>query len=308
MKIVLAGASGYLGRLLTEHFAAGGHEVVVVSRRTPHLPTGARFVAWDARHQGKWSGEVDGADGVINLAGRSVNCRYNEENRRQILESRLESTRAVGVAIAAASRRPAVWLNANSATVYREARDRDMDEASGEIGSGFSVDVCRQWEAALMELPLPGVRRIAMRLSMVFGWEAEVFHVMSRLVRLGLGGTQGDGGQYVSWLHDTDFVRAVDWMLMHEELAGAVNVCAPAPLPNRDFMRTMRQALGRPFGLPAPRLALEVGAVFMRTETELILRSRRVVPGKLLDSGFRFLFEDWRAAVENVVDSAKPVG
>ena len=300
MKIVLTGASGYLGHLLTGHFTSGGHEVAVISRHKPQLPPGARFVAWDGRHQGPWSSALDGADAVINLAGRTVNCRYNEENRRQILESRLHATRAVGQAVAAASRPPAIWLNSSSATVYRDARDRPMDEAGGDIGSGFSVDVCLQWESALMELPLPGVRRIAMRLSMVFGRDAEVFKVMSRLVKLGLGGTQGDGVQYVSWLHDADFVRAVDWMLAHPELGGPVNVCAPAPLPNHEFMGILRRALKRPLGLPAPRPALEIGAFLMGTETELILKSRRVVPGKLLDSGFTFQFDSWRAAVDDV--------
>jgi NAD dependent epimerase/dehydratase family enzyme len=173
------------------------------------------------------------------------------------------------------------------------------------MGKGFSVEVCQAWEAVLFEAPLPLTRRVAMRLSMVFGRPAPVFQVFARLAKLGLGGQQGDGGQYVSWLHEKDFVRAVEFLLEHTELSGTVNVCGPAPLPNRDFMRAVRKAFGVPFGLPGPRLALEVGAIFLRTETELILKSRRVVPRRLLDAGFEFEFNTWPAAVQDVVGGAR---
>lgn len=305
MKIVLTGASGYLGQLLIGHFMRRGDEVVVVSRHAPPLPTGVRFVAWDGKEQGEWSRELDGADAVINLAGRTVNCRYNAENRRQILESRLQTTRAITVALQAAARPPRAWLNSSSATIYRDARDRAMDESTGEIGSGFSVEVCQAWEAALFAETLPGTRRVAMRLSMVFGQSAPVFQVFARLTKLGLGGAQGRGDQYVSWLHERDFLGAVDFLLEHEELSGAVNVCGPNPLTNREFMKAVRRAYGARFGLPGPRLGLEVGALLMGTETELILKSRRVVPRRLLEAGFQFEFERWPDAVSEVVQSQR---
>lgn len=300
MKIILTGASGYLGQLLAGHCAARGDEVVVVSRHAPPLPSGVRFVAWDAQQQDDWSTAVDGADAVINLAGRSVNCRYNTENRREILESRLQTTRAVSTAIQNATRPPRVWLNC-SGSIYGDIRERPMDEASGEIGSGFSVEVCRAWEAALFAAELPQTRRVAMRLSMVFGRSAPVFQVFARLAKLGLAGTQGDGGQYVSWLHEKDFLRAVDFLLEHQELSGAINVCGPAPLTNREFMREIRRAFSMPLGLPAPRPALELGAFFLGTETELLLKSRRVVPQRLVEEGFEFEFKTWAAAVRDIV-------
>ncbi|HWA87888.1 MAG TPA: TIGR01777 family oxidoreductase [Opitutus sp.] len=307
--IVLAGGTGFLGQALAEHLRSAGRRVVVLSRRAGGETEGVKQVRWDAGNVGDWARELDGAAAVVNLAGRSVNCRYSARNRAEILNSRVNATRAIGAAVARCARPPAVWLNASSATIYRDARDRAMDEAAGDPGEGFSVEVCQAWERAFFEAPAPRTRKVAMRLSIVFGpAPGGVFGIFQRIVRLGLGGRQGDGGQFVSWLHVTDFCRAVEWLLAHDEISGPVNLCAPVPLPNAEFMRAWREACGVKVGLPATAWMLRIGAFFLRTETELLLKSRRVVPRRLQDSGFHFQFGAWRPAVADLTATAERHG
>ncbi|MBW3635167.1 MAG: TIGR01777 family oxidoreductase [Armatimonadetes bacterium] len=305
MKIVLTGASGYLGTVLAPFLSALEHEMVLVARRELDypLPARARWLQWDGENLGDWAREIDGADAVINLAGRSVNCRYSEKNRREILESRLQTTRIVAQSIGEAKNPPRVWLNAASATIYHDERGRDMDETSGVVGEGFSVEVCKAWEGALFESNLLRTRRVALRMSMIFGRSAPVFEVFERLTKLGLGGPQGDGGQYVSWIHERDCLRALQFLLENETLSGPVNVCAPHPIPNREWTRVLRRIFSVPFGLPAPRPAMEIGAILMQTETELALKSHRVVPKRLLSAGFKFDFPHWRLAAPDIIDS-----
>ena len=301
-KIVLPGGSGYLGRQLEEYLQRNGYEVVVLSRNGDGGDGAARVVRWDGRTAGPWAGELEGAAAVVNLAGKSVNCRYHAANRQAIYASRLESTRAVGEAVGRCEQPPPVWINASSATIYRHAEDRPMDEATGEIGDGFSVDVCHQWERMLWDAPAPGTRKVALRGALVLGpGSGGVMDVFLRLARLGLGGTMGNGRQYVSWVHAEDFCRAVEWILGHAELEGPINCAAPNPVPNRELMATLRKVVGRRVGLPATRWMLEVGAFFLRTETELILKSRRVVPRRLLESGFEFHYPELEAAVRQIV-------
>jgi uncharacterized protein (TIGR01777 family) len=300
VKIVIAGGSGYLGGQLADWLTAGGWQVTVLSRRTNRDSGGIRYAVWDGDTVGEWAREIDGADALINLAGRSVNCRYNEANRREIYDSRLKSTRALGEAIAGAKRPPLVWLNASSATIFRHAEDRPMDEATGEIGHGFSVDVCQRWEAEFEHADTPHTRKVALRSAMVFGpGRGGVFEAFHTLARRGLGGTLGTGRQYVSWIHVRDFCRAVDWLRKHD-LSGPVNLASPNPLPNREFMRILREEVGVRFGLPSTRWMLEFGALMLGTETELLLKSRRVIPGRLLESGFTFDFPEWRGAVRDI--------
>ncbi len=310
-KIVIPGGGGFIGRHVTRHFAAKGWEVVVLSRQHHEHREGVRFVWWDGANLDSWADELDGAEAVINLAGRTVNCRYGKKNRREIYESREFSTEVIGVAIAECATPPRVWFNASSATIYRHSLDRDMDEATGEIDPvpeggprnkwEFSVDVVNRWEQVLFEATTPDTRRIAMRLSMVFGTGAGgVFEAFRNITRRGLGGTQGPGTQYVSWLHVEDFLRMLDWCLDHEQLSGPVNMCSPNPMPNREFMRVFREACGVKLGLPASAWMLEIGAFFIRTETELLLKSRRVVPGKLLDSGFKLNHPIWPEAAKEI--------
>jgi len=308
MRIVIAGGGGQVGTLLARAWKAGGHEVVVLSRKPRAAPW--RMAAWDGAMLGDWAAEVDGADVVMNLAGRSVNCRYTAANRREIMESRVNSARVVGWAIAQATRPPRVWLQASTATIYAHRFDAANDEATGLLGGAepgtpetwrFSINVATAWERAASETPLPHTRLVLLRSAMTMSPDpGGIFDTLLRLARLGLGGPAGGGRQYVSWVHGHDFVRAVDWLIAHDELAGPVIVAAPNPLPYADFMRALRRAAGAPVGLPATRWMLEIGAALMGTETELILKSRRVVPGRLLEAGFAFEYPTWPEAAREL--------
>jgi len=307
-QIILAGGSGFLGRLLASRFVSSGMEVIVLSRNSANsAQKGVTFVPWDGATIGAWAKHLEGAQAVINLAGRSVNCRYNAANRRLILDSRVNSTRVLGKAISACQSPPAVWLNSSTATIYKHSVDIPMDEANGSIGAmpeakdAFSVEVACRWERAFEETKTPRTRKVAMRIGMVLGLEGNsVFGVLRRLARTGLGGAMGGGHQYVSWVHESDFCHAIEWFLAHEELSGPVNLTAPRPVPNREMMRAFREICGMQFGLPAARWMLEVGAVVLRTETELIIKSRRLVPTQLLASGFTFEFPELREALQDL--------
>lgn len=308
MKVVLPGGTGQVGTLLARAFHARGDEVVVLSRAPQNAPW--RAVEWDGETRDAWGDEIEGADAVINLAGRSVNCRYTPANRAAILESRVRSTQVVGETIAAASRPPRVWLQMSTATIYAHRYDAPNDEDSGVIGGSepgvpdtwrFSIDVARAWEQAVDEAETPHTRKVKLRSAMVMSPDrGGIFDVLLGLVRRGLGGRAGNGRQYVSWIHEADFVRAVDWVIDHGALSGAVNLASPNPLPNAEFMRVLREEAGVPVGLPATQWMLEIGALFMRTETELILKSRRVVPGRLLEQGFSFQFPTWSEAASDL--------
>lgn len=309
MKLVIAGGSGQVGALLVRAFQTDGHELVVLSRVARAAP--CRVVVWNPRHIGDWSREIDGADVVINLAGRSVNCRYTARNRAEILQSRVASTRAIGSAIANSARPPRAWLQASTATIYSHRYDAPNDELCGAVGGDesntpatwrFSIEVARAWEGALEQAHVPATRKVALRSAIVMSpSEGGAFAVLLRLARIGLGGRAGSGRQFVSWIHDSDFVKAVLWVIEHEQLDGAVNLAAPNPLPQEDFMRGLRRAAGVRLGLPATELMLEVGAIVLGTETELILKSRRVVPTRLLESGFTFRYPHWAEAARDLV-------
>ena len=308
MRIVLAGGTGQIGTLLARHFRERGHEVVVIARSAQ--PAAWRVVQWDGATLGAWTGELERADVLINLVGRSVNCRYTAGNRRAIMESRVQSTRLLGQAIARLVRPPRLWMNASTATIYRHALDRAMDEDTGEIGNErdcpsswrFSIDVATSWEEAFFSAVTPQTRKIALRSAVTLSPDrGGLFAELLWMVRLGLGGTAGSGDQFVSWIHGADFIRSIEFLIDHEEIDGPVNLAAPEPLPNRDFMRALRQAWGTRVGIPAPGPMLALGALFLRTETELILKSRRVVPGRLLRAGFEFQFPEWPQAAKDLV-------
>jgi uncharacterized protein (TIGR01777 family) len=304
MKIVIPGGSGQVGTILARAFHGDGHDVVVLSRRPQKCSW--RVVEWDGATLGNWQREIDGCDVVINLAGRSVNCRYTAANRDEIMQSRVLSTRVVGQAIAAATCKPRVWLQASTATIYAHRYDCPNDENTGILGGHepdapatwrFSIDVARAWERAFEEAVVDGTRKVALRSAMTLSPDAGgVFDTLLGLVRHGLGGSAGDGRQFMSWVHYEDFIAAIRWLIDRDDIEGAVNIAAPNPLPNAEFMQVLREACGVPLGLPAKKWMLEIGAVFMRTETELILKSRRVVPARLLKHGFNFKYPDWRDA------------
>ncbi len=316
LRIVLPGGSGQVGNILARHFCSNGHSVVVLSRRAFQAPW--RVVAWDGVHLGSWVCELENADVVINLTGRSVNCRYNTANRREIIESRTRSTRVLSEAMGQVAQPPRLWMNASTATIYRHVLDRPMDEFAGELGGNepnapsswrFSIDVAKRWEEAFFTSSTPNIRKIALRSAMTMSPDhGGIFDVLLHLVRFGLGGASGSGKQFVSWIHEVDYVRAIDHLIAREELDGCVNIASPGPLTNNEFMAALRHAWGRRIGLPAAEWMLEIGAVFLRTETELILKSRRVVPGRLLESGFQFRFPDWISAAQDLVQRWRIAG
>jgi uncharacterized protein (TIGR01777 family) len=303
MKIVIPGGSGHLGTLLARAFYPR-HEVVVLSRHRALRPW--RTVAWDGVNFDSWAGEIDGADVVINLAGRSVNCRYTESNKREILESRVQSTRVVGEAIAMAQNPPHLWLQASTATLYPHRSEGASDEETplreDDLPPSwrFSIEVGREWERALDEAKTPRTRKVKLRSAVVMTPDAGTpFAIFLNLVRFGLGGNAGDGRQFVSWLHHDDFVAAIRFLIDQRFIDGVVNIAAPNPLPNADFMNAIRSAWGIAFGIPAERHLLEVAAFLIRTEPELLLKSRRAVSGVLTRNGFRFQHPTWpEAAIE----------
>src|SRR5215469_1265926 len=309
LRIVLPGGNGQVGSILARHFHSQGHAVIVLARKQYAAPW--RVAVWDGMTLGDWTRELENADALINLAGRSVNCRYTDKHRREITDSRVQSTRVLGQAIGQLSAPPRVWLNASTATIYRHALDRPMDEATGEIGVNepdapstwrFSIQVAKVWEETFFASKTPRMRKVALRSSVILSPDrGGIFDVLLRLVRFGLGGASGSGKQFVSWIHDADFASAIDFLIAHEEFSGVVNVASPNPLPNSDFMRELRKAWGAKIGLPASRWMLEIGTFVLRSESELVLKSRRVVPGRLLANGFKFQFPDWPAAARDLV-------
>ena len=334
LRIVIPGGSGQVGNLLARHFQEHGHHVTVLTRSP--FTAAWQTVYWDGRTLGAWAETLEGADVCIHLSGRSVNCRSTPRNRRELRDSRIGPTLLLHRAFAELKNPPRLWMNASTATIYRHSLDRDMDEATGEIGGceilsdhglagplpqslsplvpqsllhprapekwNWTVQLVKDWEAAFFSTPMPQTRKIALRTSLVFSpAPGNVFAVLSRLVRVGLGGTQGSGRQYVSWIHEADFARAVEFLVEHEEIDGPVNLAAPHPLPNREFMAAFREAWEMPNGIWAPAAAIEIGSFFLRTESELVLKSRRVVPGKLVAAGFEFQFPDWPEAAADLV-------
>ena len=299
-KLVIAGGNGFLGNHLREHFARLGYRVVTIGRSPVAGPDTLR---WDARTLGPWAAELEGADILVNMAGRTVDCRYNEANKREIIASRVESTRVLGEAVAACAKPPKVWLNSSTATIYADTLGTQPanTEAAGIIGSGFSVEVARTWEAAFAASHTPATRKVALRTSIVLGADGGAFPVVAKLARFGLCTPQGSGQQWVSWLHITDFCRAVEFLATKTDEAGAFNICAPAPLPNREFNALLCQELRPLLRLPQPQWLLEIGAFFLRTETELILKSRKVYPERLLTLGFDFQYPTCAAAVKSLL-------
>ncbi len=314
---MIAGASGFMGRALQASYAAEGAEVRTIGR-------GGADAGWD--DPVALSRVIDGADLLVNLAGKSVDCRYGPANRAEILRSRVATTRALGQAVAGAASPPAVWLNASTATIYRHAEDRPMTESAGELGEGFSVSVARAWEDAFFAPELSATRRVALRTAIVLG-DGSALIPLLRLARLGVGGAHLDGRwpstaarrhagiyhafgargghQHFSWVHLDDVVGSVRFLADRADIEGVVNVTSPNPSDDATLMRTLRRVLGVPFGIPLPRWALELGSATIRTETELVLKSRWVLPERLIDAGYRFQYPDLEQALRQIVETRR---
>jgi uncharacterized protein len=294
-KIVIAGGTGFIGKYLSRNFHLLGYEVIIISR-------GKLNIQWQDTKG--IINALENSEILINLAGKSVDCRYNKKNREEILNSRTETTKLLGQAILKCKVPPALWINSGTATIYRHAEDRPMTESKGEIGAGFSVNVATSWEKSFFDFRLPKTRQVALRIAIVLGKNGGVIKPLINLVRFGLGGKQGNGNQMFSWIHIEDLFSIILFIQSHKELEGIFNCSAPNPIDNKTLMKTLRKKMNIKIGLPSPRWLLKFGAIFIRTETELVLKSRWVVPERLLKEGYQFKFATIDSAIENVLNKA----
>ncbi len=291
-KIIIAGGTGFTGKYFTQKFMASGYEVIIISRQPNHI---------------NWNNStaiitgMENAAMLINLAGKSVDCRYNEKNKKEIFDSRINTTKILGEAILQCKNPPPLWINSSTATIYRHAHDRPMTESAGEIGTGFSVNVATNWEKSFFDFKLKNIRQVALRMAIVLGKNGGVVQPIKNLVRFGLGGKQGSGKQMFSWIHIEDLYNIIIFMQQHKELQGVFNTSAPNPVTNTTLMQVFRKNMKMPFGLPTPKWLLKIGAVFIKTETELVLKSRWVIPEKLLQAGFVFKFKTIDEALKNIL-------
>ncbi|WP_116787077.1 TIGR01777 family oxidoreductase [Flavobacterium psychrotrophum] len=299
-KLVIAAGTGFLGQVLVAHFKDVADQIIILTRGNARIDGNVKYVHWDARTLTGWERELERADTLINLAGKSVNCRYTEKNKQEIISSRVDSTIILSKAIQQCNYPPKNWLNSSTATIYRHSKDKQMDEATGEIGDDFSMNVAKMWERVFFAAETPGTKKIALRTSIVLGKNGGAFPMLLKLAKLGLGGKQGSGDQFVSWLHESDFARAVDFII-NRKIDGVINVVAPTPVKNDLFMKALRTAAGVPFGISQPKWLLQMGATLLGTETELVLKSRNVIPTQLIEQGFEFEFEKIESAFKNLV-------
>jgi len=304
--IILAGGSGLIGRLLAQHFKAQGHPVVVLTRGRTKSASGVEYRTWDPETPGDMHLHLEGAHAVVGLAGATVDRRYNAKGKWEILHSRLSSTLAVGDAIARCIDPPELWLQLGTATIYRHAEDRPMDQYSGELGTGFSVEVARTWEAVAQSIPLPKTRLAILRTAMVMSPLGGVLPRLVQLTRLGLGGRHASGDQYVSWIHGEDLCRAVQHIMDRPDATGIYDLAAPEPTRDGYLMAQLRARFKPWLALPQPKWMLELGAFLLRTESELILKSRRVVPTRLLREGFTFRYPGITSALMDLLQKQEP--
>lgn len=300
-KIVLAGGSGYLGQVFAKHYRDLADEVIILARKTQPDIGNVKCDIWDGETTGDWCGHLKNADLLINLCGKNVNCRYTDKNQKAIVASRVTPTLLLNKVIAEMENPPSVWINITSATIYRHAEDRPQDEFTGEIGYGFSIDVCKQWEESFFSTQLINTRKVALRMGIVFGRADGAFPRLLNLVKFGLGGRQGDGEQYVSWIHEQDAALSTQWILENKNISGVVNCTAPYAIKNITLMKTIRNIYGIRLGLPCPTWMLTFGAWLIGTETELILKSRWVYPKILEDSGFKFQYPTATTAIRDLL-------
>ncbi len=290
-KLIIAAGTGFLGQVLVDHFKKKTQEIIVFTRGKSKIKNGINYIHWDAKNMTGWERELEDADVLINLAGKSVDCRYTEKNKNEIIASRVDSTTILNKAILQCRNPPKHWLNSSTATIYRHSEDKQMDEVNGETGFDFSMNVAHMWEKAFFRTETPKTKKTAMRTSIVLGKKGGAFIPLKRLAYLGFGGKQGNGNQFVSWIHEKDFARAVAFII-EKEIEGVINIVSPEPIHNREFMEALRISRNIPFGIPIGTLLLKLGAKIIGTETELVLKSRNVIPKRLQENGFKFIYGD----------------
>ena len=299
-KLIIAAGTGFLGQSLLNHFQDRFEEIVILTRGNNRTSGNIKYVNWNSKTFSGWETALENADVLINLAGKSVDCRYTKENKKEILLSRIESTKILNKAILKCVNPPKHFLNSSTSTIYRFSLDKEMDEINGEIGNDFSMNVAQSWEKAFFKTETPKTLKTALRTSIVLGKKGGAFIPLKTLAKLGFGGKQGNGNQFISWIHETDFARAIDFII-EKEITGVVNIVSPKPIANRDFMTLLRKSVGIPFGIPISEPLLKFGSVFIRTEAELVLKSRNVIPKRLHENGFQFEFDTLEKTLRNLV-------
>lgn len=298
-KLIIAAGTGFLGQVLVNHFENKFDEIVILTRGQNSRTGKIKLVNWDAKTLFGWETELENADVLINLAGKSVDCRYTEKNKKEILLSRIQSTKVLNQAVLACANPPKHWLNSSTSTIYRFSLDKQMSEANGEIGNDFSMNVAQSWEKAFFTTATPQTLKTALRTTIVLGENGGAFIPLKRLTQLGLGGKQGKGNQFISWIHEKDFARAIEYII-EKQLTDVLNIVSPQPISNQDFMATLRKQLNVFIGLPTPEFLLTIGAKIIGTEPELVLKSRNVIPARLLENGFVFEYKTLETALKNI--------
>ena len=298
-KLIIAAGTGFLGEVLVNHFQDKFDKLVILTRGKSRVSNKIKFVNWDAKTLSGWELELENATVLINLAGKSVDCRYSEANKKEILSSRIDSTNVLNNAVLQCENPPKHWLNSSTSTIYRHSEDKQMTEQNGDIGDDFSMNVAKDWEKAFFETETPQTLKTALRTSIVLGKNGGAFIPLKKLTQFGLGGKQGSGNQFISWIHEEDFARALQFVI-DKEIIGVINIVSPQPVKNKVFMSKLRTQLNVPVGIPTPKLLLQLGAKIIGTEPELVLKSRNVIPEKLNQRGFAFKFDTLDKALKNL--------
>ena len=299
-RIVIAGGSGFIGGALAKEFTARGFEVVVLTRSPRQRADQVREVEWNGEHVGEWIAQLDGAEAVINLTGKTINCPHTPENLREIIDSRVKSVKAVAGAIFHVKVPPRVWAQASAVGYYGDTGNVPRDENS-PAGKGALADICQQWEGAFATANVPQTRKVTLRIGVVLGQNDGALPVLSKMTKFFLGGAAGNGRQYISWIHIQDLVAMFVTAVTNEKLSGTFNAVGPQPVTNAEFMRTLRRVLHRPWSPPAPAFAIKLGARLMKTEASLALVSQRCVPRKFQEAGFRFRFGEVSHALKELL-------
>ena len=296
--IVIAGGSGFLGQVLENYLTKNGYTVLLLTR----FPKKENDMYWDANTLGKWTIALENSEALINLTGKSVDCRYTDKNKKEIYDSRINATQILGKAILQCKQPPKIWMNASTATIYRHSLDKKMTEQNGEIGNDFSMNIAKSWEKEFNQFETHKTRKVILRTSIVLGKNGGALIPLKALAKFGLGGNQGRGNQKVSFIHEEDFVRAVEFILNRPNLNGVFNVTVPNPTNNMILMKTIRKKIGMPFGISHPEWLLKIGAKIIGTETELVLKSRNVIPERLLQNGFNFKHPTIETTISNLLN------